>query len=74
MLLLLISIAWLGVATLVVCLCRMAAMSDAEKGPDGPRGTLRAQLLVLEPTPDLARRARAAATQRRGFATIHPLH
>jgi hypothetical protein len=83
MLLLLIPITWLGVATLVVCLCRMAAMADAAKGPNGPRGTLRAQLLVLEPTSLTAgatRRLRAptrgtrrATLQPRGLATIHPI-
>jgi hypothetical protein len=73
MLLLLIPIVWLGVATLVVCLCRMAAMADSAKGPKAPRGAVRAQLLVLEPASRRARSAPRSALSPRGFATIHSI-
>jgi hypothetical protein len=79
MLLLLIPIAWLSVATLVVCLCRMAAMADADGTHRTPRGGIRAEVLVLERVPLTTLRPRARSRARRpelkprGLATIHSI-
>jgi hypothetical protein len=82
MLLILIPIAWLAVATLVVCLCQMAAAGDADGRSGGTRGALRAQVLVLEPAriatltragARSARRSSGAPLARNGLATIHPI-
>lgn len=80
MLLILIPIAvvWLGVATLVVCLCRMAAVGDAQEVPRGPRTAVRAELLVLERTRGRTHRARSVGRPRpvagrRGIATLGPV-
>jgi hypothetical protein len=73
MLLLLIPLAWLGVVTFVVCLCRMAAMADSAEPPHGPRSAVRAQLLVIEPTRARPHRTRTATLAPRGFATLHSI-
>jgi hypothetical protein len=74
-----IGVAWLGLATFVVCLCRMAALAD--RAPRAPRGLRRAQVIVLEPAA-AGFRARHRASARagiraplrgHGLATIHPI-
>ena len=72
-----IAVAWFGVATLVVCLCRMAALADADHVERGPRSALRAEVFVLERargrTRTRTRRAPRPSLQPRGLATIHPI-
>jgi hypothetical protein len=75
MLLILIPTAWLAVTTMVVCLCRMAAMGDAER-PGGVRRVraLRVEVFELERAPiaTLAqRRLRAHSDHRSPRATAH---
>ncbi len=58
MLLILIPTAWLGVATFVVCLCRMAAVGDANDAAPGRRSRpRRLEVIELGPAP-IATRAR----------------
>jgi hypothetical protein len=71
------AVAWLGLATLVVCLCRMAALADADRAPRGPRGRMRAEVIVLERV-RAGGRARGrtgfrASLQPRGVTPIHPI-
>jgi hypothetical protein len=76
MLLILIPTIWLAISVLVVCLCRMAAMADAQLERRVPGGGQRARVYVLEPT-SLAARLRARSARARlkpsGLATIHPI-
>jgi hypothetical protein len=46
-----IAIAWLGVLSFVICLCRMAAIGDAQQAPAQTRGEMSAQVVPLEHAP-----------------------
>ena len=76
-----IAVVWLAIATFVVCLCRAAALADADGVPRGPRRGQYAEVIVLEhvAASTRARRrlhprpARNAAPRARGLASIHSL-
>jgi hypothetical protein len=68
MLLILIPLAWFGVATMLLCLCRMAAMADRARGGDLRRaGRLHAEVIELRRVPiaTLAGRRLRAHSDRR---------
>ena len=76
-----IAVVWLAIATFVVCLCRVAAVADADGVPREPRRGQLAEVIVLEHVPAStrarrrlhARPARTAAMRPRGLASIHSL-
>jgi hypothetical protein len=76
-----IAVVWLAIATFVVCLCRAAALADADGVPREPRRGQCAEVIVLERVPARTRArghmrsrpARSAALRPRGLASIHSL-